>query len=121
MRARQALIEVWKEALHSDGRVWTPAGELKVANKVRVQYPRNATWKEQSKLQHRKIKVEFQPNSKYFPEPKAAVYSYRQYAYAQRIGLIEEHPRPKPVSPLVRAMRLTSGKPKKTPPPRQTR
>src|SRR5579872_1260538 len=91
VRARKALIEVWKDGLHRDGLVWTPAGVLTVANDPQVQRARNS--RERRKLTQRKVKIGFKPNPKYFPEPKKTGYSYRQFAYAQRMGLIEERPR----------------------------
>ena len=93
-RARQALVEVWKEGLRSEGLVWTPAGGVVVANDPRVQRPRKRT--EGWKLIQRKIKIGFKANEKYFPPPTKTEYSERQFAYAQQMGLIEESPRPQP-------------------------
>jgi hypothetical protein len=114
--ARQALVEVWKEALEAEGIVWTPAGVLAVANKPRVQRAKNSDLRERLKLQQRKVGIVLGPNPKYFPEPKKTEYTYKQYGIAKQRGLIEEKPpRPKPLSPPAIAMRQQSPKPRKAP------
>ena len=113
-RAREALVEVWKEGLQAEGLVWTPAGVLLVKNARRVQRARNSSFKEIRKLGQRKVKIVFEQNPKL---DETTAYTYKQYGIAKQTGLIE--PRPERVSPLVKAMRPQSTKSKRTPPRRR--
>ena len=113
-RAREALLEVWKEGLQADGLVWTPAGVLLVNNAPRVQRPRNSSFKEIRKLGQRKVKIVFEQN----PKLKTSAYTYKQYGIAKQTGLIEA-PRPEEVSRLDKAMRPQSTKSKRIPPRRR--
>jgi hypothetical protein len=117
--ARETLVAVWKEGLQAEGLVSTPAGVLLVKNMRRVQRARNSSFKETRKLLQRKVRIVFKPNAKYFPEPKTAAYTYKQYGIAKQKGLIEAPQRPERLSPLDKAMRPESTKPKQTPPPRR--
>jgi hypothetical protein len=122
VRARQALVEVWKEGMQAAGLVWTPTGVLLVVDSPRVQRARNSSFSERRKLTQRTIKIRLKPNPKHFPEPEKTEYTYRQFAYAQQLGLIEDPPpRPEPQSLMARVMRPTSGKSKRIPPRRPRR
>jgi hypothetical protein len=76
VRTRQALIEVWKEGLHRDGLVWTPAGVLTVVNDPQVQHARKPEFRERRKLWQRKIKIGSSPTRSISPSrrrPRTAI------------------------------------------------